>query len=262
MTTLAGSGQPGLRDGPTTSSQLSEPSGLSLGPNNTLYIADTNNSTIRILRPAPGRRSYVGGPGHDVGSAVLTTLVLKGVPAPRVDPLSSVGVGRGELDGSEGGGALLRAEGAVGASGGRLTVRVQLPVGYHLTEGAGSGFEAVVMGPKGSNSGADAGVVLRSSTGLLSPVSEASLGAGRSGASVVEGMVEYKMSDAAAAEGAGVRVTAKIYFCLDGGVCLFERQAFEFLFSPATAGGVADAVITHLVSAPTPSAPLSGGLEF
>ncbi|MEW5313748.1 MAG: hypothetical protein WDW38_005289 [Sanguina aurantia] len=246
VTTLAGNGQPGLRDGPTTSSQLSEPSGLSLGPNNTLYVADTNNSTIRVLRPAPGQRSYAGGPGRDVGSAVLTTLLLKG----------------GELDASEGGGALLRAESAVGASGGRLTVRVQLPVGYHLTEGAGSGFEAVVMGAKGSTGGADAGVVLRSSTGLLSPVSEVGSGAGSGGASVVEGVVEYTMRDAAAAEGARVRVAAKIYFCLDGGVCLFERKAFEFSFSPAMAGDVADAVVTHLVSAPAPSATLSGGLEF
>lgn len=277
VTTLAGSGKPGLRDGPASSSQLSEPSGLSLGPDNTLYIADTNNSVIRILRPAPGQHS------HTSGGSSLSTLVLKGVPPPRVDPLSVIGSGNGAQEqGVEAGVTVVRAGGAVGASAGRLTVRVQLPEGYHLTEGAGSGVEATVLRSKtattgvgGSSSGSSAGVtaaiVLKQSAGALLPMNAVSSG-GRSnlvggndnnvggaggteavGSNIVEAVVEYGVVDAVAAEGARVRVLAKVYFCLDGGVCLFQRLAFEFLFSPATAGGVSDVVVTQRVSAPAPA---------
>jgi len=49
-TTLAGTGDTGLIDGPFEHAQFSEPGGLCVGPEGTtLFIADTNNHAIRIL---------------------------------------------------------------------------------------------------------------------------------------------------------------------------------------------------------------------
>lgn len=45
--TLAGTGKQGFEDGVGTRAQLAEPGGLAVGPDNTAYIADTNNSLIR-----------------------------------------------------------------------------------------------------------------------------------------------------------------------------------------------------------------------
>ena len=47
MHTLVGDGTAGFADGNGTRAQLSEPSGLSLGPDGTVYVADTNNSVVR-----------------------------------------------------------------------------------------------------------------------------------------------------------------------------------------------------------------------
>ena len=49
-TTLAGTGSPGLVDGPFEIAQFSEPGGLSLGRGGSvLYVADTNNHCIRVM---------------------------------------------------------------------------------------------------------------------------------------------------------------------------------------------------------------------
>jgi DNA-binding beta-propeller fold protein YncE len=48
VTTFAGSGQPGHRDGDAASAQFYEPGGLSLA-GRTLYVADTNNHAIRTV---------------------------------------------------------------------------------------------------------------------------------------------------------------------------------------------------------------------
>ena len=48
MTTLAGSGHPGLRDGIGTAAQFYEPGGLTLA-GRALYVADTNNHAIRTV---------------------------------------------------------------------------------------------------------------------------------------------------------------------------------------------------------------------
>ncbi|KAJ3683032.1 hypothetical protein LUZ60_013259 [Juncus effusus] len=49
VTTLAGTGIAGYKDGPALSSQLSEPAGLVEASNGRLIIADTNNSVIRYI---------------------------------------------------------------------------------------------------------------------------------------------------------------------------------------------------------------------
>ena len=57
VTTLAGTGKPGLADGPAARAQFDEPSGLTLA-GRTLYVADTNNHAVR---------------GVDLDRAIVTT---------------------------------------------------------------------------------------------------------------------------------------------------------------------------------------------
>ena len=47
--TLSGSGKPGYKDGTGTEVQFSEPGGLALGPGDSVFVADTNNSLIRCV---------------------------------------------------------------------------------------------------------------------------------------------------------------------------------------------------------------------
>ncbi|MCD6520115.1 MAG: SMP-30/gluconolactonase/LRE family protein, partial [Anaerolineae bacterium] len=60
VTTLAGTGQPGYRDGPAHTAQFNHPNGLCLGPDGRLYIADggalssenvQGNAAVRVLTP-------------------------------------------------------------------------------------------------------------------------------------------------------------------------------------------------------------------
>ena len=49
-TTIAGNGQPGLKDGQFLEAQFSEPGGLCVADNGrTLFVSDTNNHLIRVL---------------------------------------------------------------------------------------------------------------------------------------------------------------------------------------------------------------------
>jgi hypothetical protein len=64
VTTLAGSGRRGAKDGVAAEAELNEPSGLAWG-NGMLYIADTNNHAIRR---------------YDFATGTLATLRIQGVP--------------------------------------------------------------------------------------------------------------------------------------------------------------------------------------
>ena len=66
--TIAGQGKAGFADGSGREAALSEPGGLARGPNDTVFVADTNNHLIRIFDAARGS---------------LETLELLGVPPPR-----------------------------------------------------------------------------------------------------------------------------------------------------------------------------------
>jgi sugar lactone lactonase YvrE len=49
VTTIAGTGQPGFKDGPIAQAQFKNPSGITIGPNGHLYIADYSNHRIRKI---------------------------------------------------------------------------------------------------------------------------------------------------------------------------------------------------------------------
>jgi hypothetical protein len=51
VTTLAGSGRAGARDGPGAAADLVLPTGLAAAADGTIYVADTGNATIRAIRP-------------------------------------------------------------------------------------------------------------------------------------------------------------------------------------------------------------------
>ncbi|KAK6143862.1 hypothetical protein DH2020_024210 [Rehmannia glutinosa] len=126
VTTLAGTGKAGFKDGSALEAQLSEPSGLVEAGNGRLFIADTNNSIIRFL---------------DLKNKepVLLTLELKGVqpPAPKSKSLrrlrrrSSADTETIVIDGGS-------------SSEGKLRLEISVPEGYHFSKEAQSKFSVEI----------------------------------------------------------------------------------------------------------------------
>src|SRR4029453_14920214 len=69
VSTFAGSGAPGHRDGAAAAAQFHEPGGLALA-GDTLYVADTNNHAIRAV---------------DIRSAEVRTVALPSVETGRTE---------------------------------------------------------------------------------------------------------------------------------------------------------------------------------
>ena len=61
--TFVGTGQPGYSDGNAAVAQFRRPQGLALGPDGSLYVADTDNHAIRKVSPH-GEVSTLSGNGH------------------------------------------------------------------------------------------------------------------------------------------------------------------------------------------------------
>jgi outer membrane protein assembly factor BamB len=59
VTTLAGTGRAGKRDGPAAGATFNEPAGLSYADGR-VYIADTNNHAVRVLNLASMTVSTLG----------------------------------------------------------------------------------------------------------------------------------------------------------------------------------------------------------
>jgi hypothetical protein len=53
VSSIAGSGDAGRKDGPVQQASFYEPGGLSVG-NGLIYVADTNNNAVRSIDPAAG----------------------------------------------------------------------------------------------------------------------------------------------------------------------------------------------------------------
>jgi DNA-binding beta-propeller fold protein YncE len=60
VTTLAGNGQPGVADGLGPSARFDNPTGLTVAPDGTVYVADRNNHRIRAIDAAGQVRTLAG----------------------------------------------------------------------------------------------------------------------------------------------------------------------------------------------------------
>lgn len=63
--TLAGAGTPGAQDGPAAIAQFDTPSGLAVDRTGTVYVADTGNGLVRVVRPT-GEVTTLHTPGLDL----------------------------------------------------------------------------------------------------------------------------------------------------------------------------------------------------
>jgi DNA-binding beta-propeller fold protein YncE len=76
VTTVAGDSRPGEGDGPAASATFNEPQGLSLA-NGKLYIADTNNSAVRVLDLSNGNISTLTLSNLSVATGAMRGRTLK-----------------------------------------------------------------------------------------------------------------------------------------------------------------------------------------
>ncbi|KAG5232309.1 NHL repeat-containing protein [Salix suchowensis] len=167
VTTIAGTGKAGFKDGKALTAQLSEPAGLVEAENGRLIIADTNNSVIRYL-------------DLNKGEAELLTLELKGVQPPasksrslkRLRKRSSADTETIKVDGSS-------------SSEGNLRIKISVPEEYHFSKEARSKF-SVETEPENA-------VVINPSEGYLSSGGTASIHFKRSDASPSMGRINCKV---------------------------------------------------------------------
>jgi streptogramin lyase len=61
VSTLAGSGLVGSDDGPGSAATFWFPTGVGVGPNGTVYVADTSSQRIRAINPTTGEVSTLAG---------------------------------------------------------------------------------------------------------------------------------------------------------------------------------------------------------
>jgi sugar lactone lactonase YvrE len=71
VSTVAGNGQAGFRDGAATQAQFNAPIGVAVGKDGKVYVADTYNDKIRVILPDGQVQTIAGGsqPGHLDGAA-------------------------------------------------------------------------------------------------------------------------------------------------------------------------------------------------
>jgi sugar lactone lactonase YvrE len=134
VTTIAGSGQPGVLDGPALEARFDTPCGVAVDRAGNIYVADTGNGAVRVISPA-GMVSTIGPPPpfgllDPIGIAVSADGLVYVTDArgrvveitPGVDARIVAGGSPGFANGP-GGAARFRAPaGLVVASPGRLVV--------------------------------------------------------------------------------------------------------------------------------------------
>ncbi|XP_014495822.1 protein SUPPRESSOR OF QUENCHING 1, chloroplastic [Vigna radiata var. radiata] len=122
VSTIAGTGKAGFKDGTAVKAQLSEPAGIVQGNKGRLFIADTNNSLIRYL-------------DLNADETELRTLELKGIQPPKPKSRSFKRLRR-------------RASAdtvpipidAISSNEGNLSIKISLPSEYHFSKEARSKF--------------------------------------------------------------------------------------------------------------------------
>ncbi|PSS28872.1 NHL repeat-containing protein, partial [Actinidia chinensis var. chinensis] len=116
VSTLAGTGKAGFKDGTALVAQLSEPSGIIEAQNGRLFIADTNNSIIRYL-------------DLNKENPELLTLELKGVQPPTPKSRSLKRLRRRSSADTE----TVKVNGS-SSNVGNLYLKISVPEGYHFSK--------------------------------------------------------------------------------------------------------------------------------
>ncbi|KAK2419036.1 bifunctional riboflavin kinase/FMN phosphatase [Trifolium repens] len=120
VSTVAGTGKAGFKDGISVTAQLSEPSGIVEGSDGRLFIADTNNSLIRYL---------------DLNTNELCTLELKGFQPPKPKSRSFKRLRRRPTADT-----VPITIDAISSEEGNLSIEISLPNEYHFSKEARSRF--------------------------------------------------------------------------------------------------------------------------
>ncbi|XP_007031176.2 PREDICTED: NHL repeat-containing protein 2 [Theobroma cacao] len=167
VSTLAGTGKAGFKDGKALAAQLSEPSGIIEAENGRLFIADTNNSVIRYL-------------DLNKADAEILTLELKGVQPPTPKSKSLRRLRRRPSADTQ----TIFVNGG-SSSEGNLYLKVSLPEEYHFSKEAKSKF-TVDIEP-------DIAVSIDPLDGNLSPQGSATLHFRRSISSAFTGRINCKV---------------------------------------------------------------------
>ncbi|XP_057778824.1 protein SUPPRESSOR OF QUENCHING 1, chloroplastic isoform X2 [Salvia miltiorrhiza] len=158
VTTLAGTGKAGFKDGPVLEAQLSEPSGLVEAGNGRLLIADTNNSVIRFL-------------DLNKKEPALLTLELKGVQPPTPKSKSPRRLRRRSTTDTK---TIVIDGGSINE--GQLRLEIRVLEGYHFSKEAQSKFsvevepeDAAVVDPMDGNISPEGSAILHFKRSSPSP---------------------------------------------------------------------------------------------
>ncbi|XP_034222109.1 protein SUPPRESSOR OF QUENCHING 1, chloroplastic isoform X2 [Prunus dulcis] len=122
VSTVAGIGKSGFKDGTSLEAQLSEPSGIVEAKNGRIFIADTNNSLIRYL-------------DLNKEEVELHTLELKGVQPPTAKSKSLKRLRRRSSADTQ----TITVDGG-SSNEGNLSIKISVPEGYHFSKEARSKF--------------------------------------------------------------------------------------------------------------------------
>lgn len=73
VSTFAGTGRPGFKDGPGKKAEFNSPMALAVDPKGNIYVSDSENHSIRVIKPdgmvktiagTPGKPGFADGPGN------------------------------------------------------------------------------------------------------------------------------------------------------------------------------------------------------
>ncbi|KAK7397113.1 hypothetical protein VNO78_18280 [Psophocarpus tetragonolobus] len=167
VSTIAGTGKAGFKDGTAVKAQLSEPSGLVEGNKGRLFIADTNNSLIRFL-------------DLNTDEIELRTLELKGIKPPKPRSRSFKRLRRRPSADT-----MAITIDAISSNEGNLSIRISLPNEYHFSKEARSRF-SIDIEPEDA-------VNIDPLDGFLSPEGSATIHFKRSSNSASMGRINCKV---------------------------------------------------------------------
>ncbi|XP_023734564.1 protein SUPPRESSOR OF QUENCHING 1, chloroplastic isoform X1 [Lactuca sativa] len=158
VSTIAGTGKAGFKDGSALSAQLSEPAGIVEADTGRLFIADTNNSLIRYL-------------DLNKEDAEVVTLELKGVRPPAPKSRSPIRLRKRNSADTQ----TIIVDGG-SSNEGDLSLQISVPEGYHFSKEARSKFSveiepenAAVFDPLDGNLSADGTAILHFKRSSPSP---------------------------------------------------------------------------------------------